>query len=145
MGVGQAARGGAASICDTVRCAYSEDWLAMDSLVVESRLREIADPELTFVPEPGTGDAVSGVTEVHRLLDEARGEWASCRYLLDEIREVRPTEAVVIGRVVATLRGSGSRASFTFVHAWHARGTRIHRIEVYTDRAQASKALGWPL
>jgi ketosteroid isomerase-like protein len=145
MGVGQAARGGAASICDTVRCAYSEDWLAMDSLVVESRLREIADPELTFVPEPGTGGAVSGITEVLRLLTDARAEWSSCRYLLDEIREVDATEAVVIGRVVATLRCSRSRVSFPFVHAWRARGSRIHRIETYTDRDQASTALGWSL
>jgi ketosteroid isomerase-like protein len=145
MGDGIAAREGRAAISETVRCVYGQDWLTMDPREAGRQLQEIADPELTFVPEPGTGGAVSGITEVLRLLTDARAEWSSCRYLLDEIREVDATEAVVIGRVVATLRCSRSRVSFPFVHAWRARGSRIHRIEAYTDRDQASTALGWSL
>jgi ketosteroid isomerase-like protein len=138
----RAARGGGPSILDTVRCAYSQDWLAMDARQVESLLHEVADPDLVFVPESGVGSAVSGAPEVSRLLDNARAEWDSCRYMLDEIRDVCAAEAVVIGRVIATVRSSDSRVSFAFVHVWRARGGRIHRIETYRDRAEASEALG---
>jgi hypothetical protein len=139
------ARGDAATLCETVRCAYNEDWLALGSEEVATRLVGAADPGLIFVPEQEAGDPAIGVGEVCRLLERARDQWTSCRYLLEELRPLSPGKVVVIGRVVATSRGSGSRASFPFVHVWHARGARVHRIEVFAGRAQAGAALGHSL
>jgi ketosteroid isomerase-like protein len=136
------ARGDAATLSETVRCAYSEDWLALGSEEVATRLVRAADPDLTFVPEQETGGPPIGVGEVCRLLERARDHWTSCRYLLEEVSPLSSGGVVVIGRVVATSRGSGSRASFPFVHVWHARGTRVRRIEAFADRAQAGAALG---
>jgi hypothetical protein len=136
------ARGEAASLLETVRCAYSQDWVALDSYELERRLAGTVAPDVILVPEPGNGDPAIGVGEVRRLFDTARDQWSSCRYLLEEVRPLGQAQVVVIGRLVATLRSSGSRASFPFVHAWHVEGTQVSRIEAFVDRAQASASLG---
>jgi ketosteroid isomerase-like protein len=132
-------------VIETIRCAYRRDWLAMHHRDVESALIEVLDPNVVFTPErvPGTRPvSYIGIAEILRLLNGARGDWDSCRYILDEVSELSAGHVLVSGRVVADVARSKARTSYCFTHVWSAQRGRITSVEAYQDRDEAVRAIG---
>ena len=131
------------SIGATMMCVYSQEWLALDRLMLEDALLEFLDPQIVFVAESGGDDTVEcvGVAEIAHRLKAAREEWKTCYFLVGEIRE-EGNQVLVAGRLVADLRDSGSRVSHPFAHVWSLGGEgRFVRVTAYSSRVRAIEAL----
>lgn len=101
------------------------------------------DPQVVFEPdrsEPGA-KPVRGRDRVAGLLESAREAWESCRFELDDVRELDEERVLVCGTVRARARGTGAPLELSFANLWTLREGKAVRIAAFGDRAEALGAL----
>jgi uncharacterized protein len=105
-------------------------------------LIELSDPEITMVPVRALleGGEYRGHEGVRRFIADMDEDWASRQIEIDEIRDLDDA-VLVLGTFAATGR-SGNEVRYPL--AWHStyREGKLLRMQAYSDRDAALRALG---
>lgn len=80
----------------------------------------------------------AGVEEYLQRLDEV---WGDFRIEAEEFVDSVAGHAMVTGRQRGVERGSGDIVEAPFVHVLRVRGGKVVRLQIFTDRARAKRAM----
>jgi ketosteroid isomerase-like protein len=121
---------------ELVRSIY-DDWLRGDMAL------DKFDPEITMVESeaiPGVPSAY-GIDAVRRYIESFPDYWSEIRVEPQEYIDAGH-RVVVMARLIGRGKSSGAAVERTWAYVWTLRAEKALRMDAYTDRAEALKAVG---
>ena len=94
------------------------------------------------MPDSAEEVTLHGTEELRSFMREWFGQWERYRAIGDEFREIDGDTVLVIGRQLATGRGSGVEVDSPGHTVWTFRASRVVRLSAHYDLAQALAAAG---
>ena len=153
--VADAGAGAHAIACD-VRDAEACDRLIAETVTAlyaafnrgdREAARALLHPEIVWVSPPRYFVAeargpIEGRERVLAMMARYPGYWERAESVVDEVHEAPDGVVLVLGRLVATARGTGRAVENPFANVWRVRDGRLVEHRTFSDTLLVAEALG---